>query len=274
MAWGCHTQNKRPSLGRVPPPAVTRVTPPSPPSLACQHQVSSLPLWPHPPYLSPLCLSLTPTESAIHTHSSSKHCRLFKLLRSSCHLIIHWVPQRVTCPAKIACFSAAGAHSSRSRPPRNNAECPLLKTFSTSASTFWALEKKWWNLDTAGSLKFMLCDCLQSSQKHSFKRTDFQPVTPSSTYFRTASLPSGDSTTEHLPSLLPDRDQIFWQKHPRLLPFWCISVILSRPWDTSELLRGLFKKMPTPPRDLLMTKGKPVLSHGDTTLTTGNDQSE
>lgn len=39
----------------------------------------------------PVC-PLTPTESASHNYSSSKHCTLFKLLRSSCHLI-HWAPK-------------------------------------------------------------------------------------------------------------------------------------------------------------------------------------
>lgn len=41
----------------------------------------------------PVC-PLTPTESAIHTYSASKHCILFKLLRSSCHLT-HWAPNTV-----------------------------------------------------------------------------------------------------------------------------------------------------------------------------------
>lgn len=124
----------------------------------------------------------TPTEKAIHTYSSSKHCTLSKLLRSSCHLI-HWAPQ---WPCYMSCWDCMFQCCPCSRlqvscSPNNVGQKLSLLQFPG----FWALWKKWQDVCVLGSLKFMWFNPVRNILSYWI---DFQLVTLSSKYFKVALL--------------------------------------------------------------------------------------
>lgn len=125
---------------------------------------------------------LTPTEKAIHTYSSSKHCTLSKLLRSSCHLI-HWAPQ---LPCYMSCWDCMFqcCPCSRLQVSCSPEQC-WTKTFSTSVPRVLSTVEKVTGRVRAWFTKIMWFNPVRNILS---SWIDFQLVTPSSKYFKVALL--------------------------------------------------------------------------------------